>query len=63
MSPTLKKKKTKQKGRRSCVREKDEWQRVDFFKKVFIFSNLSSQIHENLTVGICRDKHEKCSTR
>ena len=29
----------------------------------FFFYLLSSQIHENLTVGIRRDKHEKCSTR
>ena len=30
---------------------------------IFLFSNLLSQIYENLTAGIRRDKHEKCSTR
>ena len=60
--PLKKKKKTKQKGRRPCVREKDKWQRVDFLKFLF-FSNLSSQIYENLTVGIRRDKHKKYSIR
>ena len=38
MGPTPKeKKKTKQKERRPCVREKDEWQRVDFFFLSFYF--------------------------
>ena len=33
-----------------------------FFKFFFSFIRFS-QIYENLTVGIRRDKHEKCSTR
>ena len=42
VGPTQKeKKKTKQKGRRPCVREKDEWQRVDF---LFFFKFLFFQI-------------------
>ena len=36
-----KKKKTKQKGRRSCMRETDEWQRVDFLKFLFFKSLFS----------------------
>ena len=39
---------------------------VNGVREVFNFNFsflLSSQIHENLTVEIRRDKHEKCSTR
>ena len=42
-------------------REAERREVRDFFS--FFFFLLSSQIHENLTVGIHRDKHEKCSTR
>ena len=51
------KKKTKGSGRGVKSVEKRE----KFLS--FFYSNLSSQIHENLTVEIRRDKHEKCSTR
>ena len=41
--------------------ERNGERRENFFKNYFLFSFLS-QIYENLTVGIRRDKHEKCST-
>ena len=61
MGPTSKKKKNKVTavGGRTKIREERE--RVVFFS-FYSFSFLS-QIPEFLTVGIRRDKHEKCSTR
>ena len=57
------KKKLKTKGRRpteECSERKtDDREELYFYFLLFI----SSHIHENLTVGIRQDKHEKCSTR
>ena len=59
----MKKKKLKTKGRRpteECPERKtDGREELYFYFLLFI----SSQIHGNLTVGIRRDKHEKCSMR
>ena len=46
-------------------REAERCEVRDFFSFFFFFFAflLSSQIHENMRVGIRRDKHEKCSTR
>ena len=58
------KKKTKQTMKR---KEEDGIGNVENLREsilvFFFFSILFSQIHKNLTVRICRDKHEKCSTR
>ena len=51
------KNKMKAKGRRA---RRPERFFLIFFS--FYFSNLISQIYENLTVGFHRDKHGKCST-
>ena len=56
MGPTKKKSITK-------LLSSDGWQKKNSVFFSFYSLSLPSQIHENLTVGIRRDKHEKCCTR
>ena len=57
----------KKKKKRNIIVRNSETDRTKFEKRevlFFYFFSLSflSQIPEFLTVGFCRDKHEKCST-
>ena len=62
MGPTYKKKdksKNKMEKLSECMKGDGREEEVLIFFILFILS----QIHENLTVGFRRDKHEKCSMR
>ena len=59
MGPTQKENKTKTKESGRGVKRVEK--RENFL--IFFYSIRFSQIYGNLTVGICRDKHEKCFTR
>ena len=61
VGPT-KKKKIKQTTKEMKTKRKESVSEGENFKKKFL-SSLLSQIYGNRTVGIRRDKHEKCSTR
>ena len=61
--PLQKKDKTKKKRWKETDRIWVSSREFFFLFFSFFFSNLLSQIHGNLTVGIRRDKHEKCSTQ
>ena len=62
----LKEKEKKKKKKRNIIVRNSEMDRTKFEKRsflIFFLFSFLSQIHENLTIGNRRDKHEKCSTR
>ena len=64
MGPTSKKKdKTKRETKERMDGRQNEGDTEFFFFFLKFLYSLLSQIHENLTVGIRRDKHGKCFKR
>ena len=65
VGPTKKKIKQNIKGKLSNGNDRGRRERERVMRFLFFYfsSSLLSQIYENLTVGFCRAKNEKCSTR